>query len=289
MPPNRSLRTTLNEVLKRYAAEGKRTFEFHSLTDDVGVDPTKVEQVLLEYLLAGKLSAQVQPRCPECGKDLGKYNRTVEIPEEIRCEICDAVFPKVPEYLDIICSIQDLDFFRVKKSTPILPRSKLVTHKAGLKRLLDLCLKESNLVKKGDLFERFFEGIVLRDAEFRIAGKHVRTKVGEIDYILGHELQTNFWKMSPYVCVECKNWIGTIPVGEVDHFVKLVEKVGPLSSIGIYLTTSKLSPEAKTTIRDARLSSSLILIAIEQDNLEGIIKTKFSDFAKVVFESTGFK
>lgn len=283
------MKGTLDEVLKKYAAQGKRTFELRSLFRDVGTDPKILERVILQYFLSGKISARLQPRCPDCGKDLGAFDRLSQVPEELHCEVCGATFPRDLEYLDVICTVTGIDFFRGTKSEGALPETQLLKDKVSLRNLLDSCFRTDDIQLKGRLFEQFFESVVSRDGEFKIVSKHARSKVGEIDYVLGHELQSNFWQMSPYVYVECKNWSKTIPVAQIDHFIALVKKAGPYCTMGIYLATSSLSAESEAAFRDARINDRLTLVAIQGNELQRLIEAGFNEQVRTVFEARGLK
>src|SRR5208282_1362983 len=106
---------------------------------------------------------------------------------------------------------------------------------------------------KGKLLERTFESIVHIDPRLQIVRKHLRTATGELDYVVRHSIGDAFWKQSPYFVAECKNWKNPIEPEQLHHFLTLVRDSGPMCILGIYVTTSHLTPASWTAIRDARL------------------------------------
>jgi ribosomal protein S27E len=290
MRQSESLKATLDEILRKYAAEGKRTFDLRSLFQDVGGNIKTLESTVIPYLLSGKMSARLKVRCPECGKDLGEFERISQIPDELQCQACGTTFPRETEYLDVICTLADIGFFREpSKTEEPLSKTQILTTNESITDALDKCLSTGDLALKGQLFEQFFESVVGRDGEFKIVSRHLRSQAGEIDYVLGHELQDNFWRKSPYVCVECKNWKKTIPIGQVDHFIAQVKKAGPYCAIGIYLTTSRLSPDSLAAIRDARINDRLTLVPIEGVELRKLVETKLSECVRMLFETKALR
>jgi len=143
--------------------------------------------------------------------------------------------------------------------------SKLAKDEDDLAKLADDCLLESDPQTKGELLERFFESVLSREGHFEIVNKHVRTETGELDYVLRHSLTDPFWCRSQHVVVECKNWKRPIGPEQLDHFLELVEKSGPLCNVGVYVTTSRLTKAARTTIRDKRLVVGIIAVIVEKD------------------------
>jgi len=290
MRQSESSTATLNEILRKYAAQGKRTFDLRSLFQDVGGNFKTLESTLIPYLLDGKMSARLQVRCPECGKDLGEFERISQIPDELECQACGTTFPRETEYLDVICTLSDIGFFRApSKAEEGFSNTQILTTNESITDALDKCLSTNDPVLKGQLFEQFFESVVRRDGEFEIVSRHLRSEAGEIDYVLGHEIQDNFWRKSPYVCVECKNWEKTIPIAQLDHFIAQVKKAGAYCAIGIYLTTSNLSRDSLAAIRDARINDRLTLIPIEGDELRKLVDTKFSKYVRILFERKGLR
>ena len=111
---------------------------------------------------------------------------------------------------------------------------------------------------------------------FVYINKHCRSNVGEIDYFYRCEYTDHpLWKNYPYIFIECKNWEDKIGSPELNHFIRLMQAKAFFNCCGIYLTTSSLSREALTTIRDARIKDKTLIIPIEGKNLPNLIEKGF--------------
>jgi predicted helicase len=155
--------------------------------------------------------------------------------------------------------------------------------KLELNELLKDAIEEKNRVKKGKKFELFFENFMEQQDGFLYIDKHCRSKVGEIDYFYRSEHTDHpIWKNYHYVFIECKNWEDVISSTELDHFIRLMKAKTPFACCGVYLTTSSLSPEALTTMRDARMNESIFIIPIESNALSQLIEKGFKSFAQEV-------
>jgi hypothetical protein len=147
-----------------------------------------------------------------------------------------------------------------------------------MNNLLKDAINEPNNVTKGEKFESFFENFMGQQEGLLYIDKHCRSKVGEIDYfyrntLCGHPL----WEMYPYLFIECKNWKETISSEKMNHFISLVKAKTPFPCCGIYITTSSFSPQALTTMRDARLKENVFIIPIEKNDMSELIDRGFKD------------
>lgn len=109
--PTNSLKTTLNETLKRFCSEGKKRFYLSEFTTQAKVSIREAEDFFLPLLKKGKLEGKLEVRCPSCGKDVEIYDRISQVPEEIECEICGYEFSKSMDYIEIILEVTG-EFFR---------------------------------------------------------------------------------------------------------------------------------------------------------------------------------
>jgi Holliday junction resolvase-like predicted endonuclease len=142
-------------------------------------------------------------------------------------------------------------------------------------------IEEKNVIEKGEKFERFFENFMEQQEGFIFIDKHCRSKVGEIDYFYRNELESHpIWRQYDYLFVECKNWQDKIGSEEMDHFIRLLEAKTTFKCCGIYLTTSSFSPEALTTVRDARMKQGLLIIPFDRKDLFELIRKSFKDFVQ---------
>ena len=66
-----------------------------------------------------------------------------------------------------------------------------------------------------------------REENFFQVYKHARSEIGETDYIYRHNIQDHpFWRVSSYICIECKNWVGNISSKEINHLRELIKEKG---------------------------------------------------------------
>ena len=113
--------------------------------------------------------------------------------------------------------------------------------------------------------------------------KHCRSKVGEIDYFYRVQLRGHpLWEKYPYLFIECKNWKETISSKEMDHFIRLVRAKKTFLCCGIYMTTSYFSPEALTTVRDARNVDKVMIIPIDKNDLPNLIDKGFKEVVQEI-------
>lgn len=151
-------------------------------------------------------------------------------------------------------------------------------------------LAEPESTKKGYKFEVFFENLMSRHKEFTMVYKHPRSEIGEVDYVYRHELQDHpFWRISPYICVECKNWAEKISSTQMNHLTELIREKGPLCCCGVFITSSSYDPSALTAIRDSRLRDKIVIVPVERKYLKGLIKEGIKDFIQKLCEKIVFK
>lgn len=150
-------------------------------------------------------------------------------------------------------------------------------------------LTEPDKTKKGYMFELFFENLMSRENEFAKVYKHSRSKLGEVDFVFRNEGKDSFWQMTPYVCVECKNWERKISSKEMDHFVNLIRDKSPLSCFGVFVTTSSYEDSAKTSMSNARIADKIVIVPVEKKHLKALIEGGFQDCVRKLCEETIFK
>jgi hypothetical protein len=179
------------------------------------------------------------------------------------------------------------DFFRTRNNARPIEFSGIPT-KQDLVTLLEKSLRERAVVK-GREFERFFQLLMCKENNFEYSFTHPRTRTGEIDFVYKHTMKDPFWDLSPYVCIECKNWTDNIASVQMGHLGNLVKDKFPLSCIGVYLTTSAYDPSAYETIKEFRNMHKIILIPVEGKHIKDMIEKGFEKFTKEVCEYTVFK
>jgi len=150
-----------------------------------------------------------------------------------------------------------------------------------MSKLVNDAVEEKNGIKRGKKFESFFENFMTQQEGFTYIDKHCRSEVGEIDYFYRSEHEDHpLWKKYSYLFIECKNWEGTISSKELDHFIRLLEAKNTFNCCGIYLTTSSLSPEALTTIRDTRIKQGMLIIPVDKTELSKLIESGFKAYVQ---------
>jgi hypothetical protein len=256
---------------------------------EANIPLNQVEDLLIHLLKKDELEAKVEIKCPRCGRDQGEYERLSQIPEELTCDICQYEFPKQVEDFQIVLEAKE-GFFRKAHKTSVVQTVEIPT-KQELRVLLDSSIKEKSKRKKGWTFENFFEKLMSIEKDFELKFKHPRSKTGEIDYVYHHniKMECSFWSLSPYVCIECKNWKDEISSVEIGHLVDLVREKGPLSCLGIYLTSSSYSPSATERIKTARVMDDILIIAVDGKNLKGLIDCGFRNLVEDLCEEQVFK
>ena len=158
-----------------------------------------------------------------------------------------------------------------------------------LRELLKDAIREKNIAQKWKKFEIFFETLMKREKDFEFVRKHCRSSRGEIDYIYSHNLvYDSFWKKSPYICVECKNWKGKINSRDMDHFISLVKSMQILCCYGVYITTSSYEKSAYESIKNAK-NDGILIIPIEKKHLKRLIEEGFKNFVKKLGQEVVFK
>lgn len=151
-------------------------------------------------------------------------------------------------------------------------------------------LQEESKTKKGWKFEAFFENLMQREKDFEFKFKHPRSELGEIDYIYSHNLQDHyFWKISPYISIECKNWKENITSTEINHLTELIRDKGPFSCCGVYITSSSYSPSAIEAINHSRVRDKIIVVPVEGKHLHSLVQMGFRDFVQRLCEKKIFK
>ena len=150
-----------------------------------------------------------------------------------------------------------------------------------MSKLLKDAIEEPNGVEKGKKFELFFENFMAQRRGFVFLHRHCRSEVGEIDYFYRNELKGHpLWEKYPYLFIECKNWKETISSEKMNHFIILMEAKTIFPCCGIYITTDSFSPQALTTMRDARMKKGMFIIPIDSKGLSEAIEKGFKAFVQ---------
>lgn len=63
----------------------------------------------------------------------------------------------------------------------------------------------------------------------------------------------------------------------MDHFTRLLEAKNTFKCCGVYLTASSYSPEALTSVRDARIKQGLLIVSFDRKTLFGLIDKGFKE------------
>lgn len=113
---NECLTSSLNKILKRFCSEGKTRFYLSEFVNEAKISIKEAEDFFIPLLGVGKIEGKLEVRCPNCGKDLGIFNRVYQIPERIVCEFCGEEFTRELEYIEIILEVKE-GFFRSEKET----------------------------------------------------------------------------------------------------------------------------------------------------------------------------
>ena len=110
------LKSSLEKQIESLVSQGKTKFYFREIIENAHITMGEAEDSLLPLLEKNKLEGSLELRCPECGADLGIYEKYTEIQKQINCEICSYEFPLSDDYLEIILEVKG-DFFRSRKTS----------------------------------------------------------------------------------------------------------------------------------------------------------------------------
>jgi len=105
------------KTLERFVKEGKTRFYLNEFVEDANITTRQAEDFFLPLLRKSKLEGELEVRCPNCGKDIGIYDKMSQIPEQIECEICGCSFGRSSEYIEIILEVKG-EFFRGPSYSP---------------------------------------------------------------------------------------------------------------------------------------------------------------------------
>jgi Holliday junction resolvase-like predicted endonuclease len=244
-----------------------------------GASLDEVQDFFLPLLKDNEVEGSLEVRCPKCDSEMGTYRTYPSIPEKMYCEFCETSFEKTSECLDIIIEIKKKLRFQCKDKLDLMNR-KITPNE--FKEILKDALTDSNRISKGKKFENFLANFIAQQSGFNFLRRHARSKVGEIDYLYRVSYNDHpLWNSFNYIFIECKNWKKTIPSKELSHFLALLKRKSIFRCFGIYLTTSKLSPEALETLKT---NEGLVIIVIERKKLSEMINLGFKTFLQEEFE-----
>jgi predicted nucleic acid-binding Zn ribbon protein len=106
---------SLGKLLGREYAKGTTHLYFDSILRQLNLPSEQVELMLLDYFQSGAVEGTLELRCPECGKDLGRFKKLREIPAETTCYICGAIVPQSFSYVELVVHLKSGTFFRGDK------------------------------------------------------------------------------------------------------------------------------------------------------------------------------
>ncbi len=91
--------------------QSKRKLYFRELSKEANVTTELLEDFLIPLLEEGKIEGKIELRCPDCGADLGRFDKYTDVPKETDCEYCGHTVPLSDNYLEILLEVKG-DFFR---------------------------------------------------------------------------------------------------------------------------------------------------------------------------------
>lgn len=262
------------KTLELFLSKGKNKFYLRDIVEESGLPLREVEDFFFPLLKENEVEGSLEVRCPECSSELGVYRQYPQIPSEIYCENCGSSFKKSSEDMEIIIEIKN-KFFRIPPKITLNLAGRKLTE-SELEDFLFDSLKETDLIAKGKKFEYFFENFMAQQDGFTYIDRHCRSDVGEIDYFYRNQnIDHPLWKTYHYIFIECKNWNDIIPSKELSHFLTLMRRKSLFKCCGVYLTTSRLSPEANVVISDGQKIDNLCIFKLEKNNLKKLISIGF--------------
>lgn len=91
--------------------------------------------------------------------------------------------------------------------------------------------------EKGRRLEQFLERVIQASIGLEVACKNVRTETQELDLVLKNNVAGTFWSSlnSPFIYVECKNWVGVVGIAEARIFESKMRQSGPYCRLGVFV------------------------------------------------------
>lgn len=135
--------------------------------------------------------------------------------------------------------------------------------------------------------------IIGRDENLAVVEKNVRTGSEEIDIVLENLGSSVFYSQlrSPLILLECKNWTSKIGAKEIRDFAQKVQnRPRVLCSIGILVTTSKLTRDAKDELLGYR-GKDFLIVVLDRTDIETLINKglRLGEFLKNAFRKAGLR
>lgn len=136
------------------------------------------------------------------------------------------------------------------------------------KELLNSCLKEKDIFKKGQLLETFIKLVFTSNKSLNISSSRVKTGDEEIDLVILNKTDTAFWiSFGSMFFVECKNWNKPIGSKEMRDFETKLRNHSNVTSLGLIVSINGFTTQAINHLKRIGREKYHI-VPIDRKNLE---------------------
>ncbi len=132
--------------------------------------------------------------------------------------------------------------------------------------------------EKGIKLEEFVANLFHHKFGFSVLKKNLLVETQELDIILKNTSYNNFLKSlnSPFILVECKNWITTVGVSEARVFESKYREAGNKVNLGIFITLNGISKPFKTHLNNL-IRDGINLVVIDEQEIERFLYSEKLD------------
>lgn len=101
-----------------------------------------------------------------------------------------------------------------------------------LQALVDCALQETDIHKKGILWEDAAAYVLNNVVGWKITGRRIKAGAQEIDLSVANvSLDNELWQLGAYILVECKNWNGHVDIHQIRNIAHISNMKGNKTSI----------------------------------------------------------
>jgi CheY-like chemotaxis protein len=144
---------------------------------------------------------------------------------------------------------------------------------ADIRDTWEAARKEADPNRKGKLLEDLMVLLFKTIPGFHQTTPNRRNEIEEIDLLIQNESKDPFWihEQSSYILVECKNWSGTVGVGELrSFFYKLQHRFGRCR-LGFFVAPGGFKGTFDQALRAERKDDHLV-VPIDHDALDALVR-----------------
>ena len=135
----------------------------------------------------------------------------------------------------------------------------------NLQKMIDQALCETDIYKKGVLWEDIAAYVLNSIAGWKITGRRIRAGTQEIDLSIANiSLDNELWQLGAYILVECKNWNTHVDIHQIRNIAHISTMKG--NKTAILFASNGITADAKEEIQ-RMTASNLSIICITASDL----------------------